>query len=169
MICSCVVASQKLKIAGLLLLLVLFQVSVAQMSENAPVDDPMIFNSTKDGNDFNARIAPLIVRARNTWPDAKARFLKNRSILLFVSYKLVDQQKRAETVFVRVKSLAAGFITGAIASEIGIVSGYREGDELIIPENQIMDWTISLPDGREDGNLIGKYIDSTRAAKDRSH
>lgn len=158
-----------MKNAGLLLLLVLFQTSFAQMSEKAPVDDPMIFNSTKEGDDFNARIAPLIVRARNTWPDAKARFEKNRSTLLFVSHKLVDPQKREETVFVHVKSVAAGFIRGVIASEIGIVSGYRHGDEMIIPEMQILDWTISLPDGREDGNLIGKYIDSTRAAKVQPH
>jgi hypothetical protein len=40
------------------------------------------------------------------------------------------------------------------------VQGFHKGQHITVKESEILDWCISNPDGSEDGNLIGKYIDS---------
>jgi hypothetical protein len=42
------------------------------------------------------------------------------------------------------------------------VKGYKHGDEYKFPESEVLDWTISKPDGTEEGNFIGKFFDSLR-------
>jgi hypothetical protein len=49
-----------------------------------------------------------------------------------------------------------------------VVEGYGYGKELSVPEEEIVDWVITKPDGGEEGNLIGKYIDRARAGEEAS-
>lgn len=59
-------------------------------------------------------------------------------------------------------------IGGRIWSPIQVVEGYGYGKELSVPEEEIVDWVITKPDGGEEGNLIGKYIDRARAGEEAS-
>jgi hypothetical protein len=49
-----------------------------------------------------------------------------------------------------------------------VVEGYGYGKELSVPEEEIVDWVITKPDGGEEGNLIGTYIDRARAGEEAS-
>lgn len=39
------------------------------------------------------------------------------------------------------------------------VTGYKRGDPHDLPEAEIVDWLISRPDGSEEGNVVGKFLD----------
>ena len=39
------------------------------------------------------------------------------------------------------------------------VRAYRQGQRISFPESEVWDWTIIHPDGREEGNYVGKFID----------
>jgi hypothetical protein len=60
---------------------------------------------------------------------------------------------------VLVTSIRSGRISGRIANEILAVSGYREGDAHTFPEGEVIDWLITRPDGTEEGNVVGKFLD----------
>ena len=131
------------------------------VAPNAPKDKPIQAADTELQR-LEAAMKPYIEQARSTYPQAKARFLKGLppKHTFFVSVRLYDAAKRAEQVFIAVREIKDGKITGLIANEITLVSGYREGDTYTFPETELVDWTISKPDGTEEGNFVGKFIDS---------
>jgi hypothetical protein len=106
-------------------------------------------------------IARLTIEAKKTYPDAKARYLKGLPAddHFFVVVTLISPGAK-ETVFVAVSAIADGKITGTIASDIATVAGYHAGDAYTVAEDAIVDWVISKADGTEEGNLVGKYLDT---------
>jgi hypothetical protein len=42
---------------------------------------------------------------------------------------------------------------------VDIVHGYRLGDRYTFPESELRDWLIAKPDGSEEGNYVGKFLD----------
>ena len=38
--------------------------------------------------------------------------------------------------------------------------GYHLGDDYKFPESDLRDWMIAKPDGTEEGNVVGKFLDS---------
>jgi len=133
----------------------------AQLAPNAPADKP-IPASNEQARRIEAAIAPYVAEARKTYPQAKARYLASlpKGETFFVTARLNDVQAHFEIVFVRVTKVADGKITGRLASEILSVAGYKEGDEYTLDESELMDWTISRPDGSEEGNLVGKFLET---------
>jgi hypothetical protein len=73
---------------------------------------------------------------------------------------------RVEAVFVTVSGIKGEQITGRIDSDVRGVAGYKSGDSYSLSERDILDWVIVRPDGGEDGNLVGKFLDE-RTAKRR--
>lgn len=67
---------------------------------------------------------------------------------------------REETVFVQVQRIEGDQITGRIASNILSVRGYKAGDTYTLSERDLIDWVITRPDGSEEGNLVGKFLDT---------
>lgn len=65
-----------------------------------------------------------------------------------------------EQVFVAVQSIRNGLITGRIWSDIELVEGFRHGDVYSFQEAAMIDWLITKPDGTEEGNLVGKFLDT---------
>ena len=65
-----------------------------------------------------------------------------------------------EQVFIAVRSIEGGTIRGKIWSEIATVRGYRFGDAYAFPETELLDWLITHPDGTEEGNEVGKFLDT---------
>lgn len=131
------------------------------VAPNAP-KDKHINAENSEAEKIEEAIKPYIEKARNTYLQAKARFLNGLppKHTFFITARLYDASGRFEQVFVAVKEIKDGRISGVIASEIHLVSGYREGDAYSFPESELIDWTISKPDGSEEGNLVGNFLDS---------
>lgn len=130
------------------------------LAPNAPKDQPVTANL--DERKFDEAIKPSVEEGRKTYPDAKARFLAGLppKHIFFVTARLHDSAGRWEQVFVEVKEISDGKIKGLIANDIETVSGYKLGDNYTFPEVEILDWTISKPDGTEEGNVVGKFLDT---------
>lgn len=133
----------------------------AQLSPNAPKDKPGKV-AADELRRFEEAIRPHVEQARKTYPEAKQRFLKGlpRGHIFFVTTRLYDAQRRFEQVFVAVTEIKEGKIRGTLASDVRLVSVYRHGDDYTFPESELYDWTISKPDGTEDGNFVGKFLDT---------
>ncbi len=131
------------------------------VAPNAPKDKPVNAKNS-EAEQIEAAMKPYIEKARNTYPQAKARFLNGLppKHTFFITTRLVDSTKRFEQVFIAVKEIKEAKISGVIASEIRLVSGYKEGDTYSFPEAELIDWTISKPDGTEEGNFVGNFLDS---------
>lgn len=140
------------------------------VSPDAPEDDPLLLQDPEDREVFLETIEPCVREARRTYLQAKARFLAGLppNHGFFVVVRLHDAEGRLEQVFVAVDRIEDGTIEGRIWSPVQVVEGYAYGAELSVPEKEIVDWVITKPDGGEEGNLIGKFIDRRRAGEEAS-
>ena len=67
---------------------------------------------------------------------------------------------KRETVFIEVQKISGDVIDGIIANQIEVVTGYAQGQKYSVKESVILDWLISNPDGSEEGNVVGKFLDT---------
>jgi hypothetical protein len=123
--------------------------------------DKAFTTDVSGSNRIEEAIKPYVQKARESYPQAKQRFLaglppKNR---FFVVTRLQDEKKRVEQAFIAVESIEDGNITGRIGSRILGVDGYKQGDKYIFPESQLVDWVIMKPGGTEEGNVVGNFLD----------
>jgi hypothetical protein len=65
-----------------------------------------------------------------------------------------------ESAFVNVTGWEATCITGRVASALRSAVGFQLGDPIETPEQEVIDWTMVHPDGSEEGNLMGKFLES---------
>lgn len=132
------------------------------LAPNAPADKPVDVRSEAQLKKLKAAIAPFVADARKTWPAAKARYLKGLKPgeSLFVSAELTDKKHHVEIVFIGVRKVAGTEISGHIASELNVVEGFEAVQAYTLQEKDLIDWTISKPDGTEDGNVVGKFLDT---------
>jgi hypothetical protein len=136
----------------------------AQLAPNAPKDNPQGF---RDGQIEAMRIAiaPYVAKGRATYPGAKKRYLSGLPLgQTFYILTTLSESHRFEQVFVRVTSIKEGVVTGLLSSDIEELRGYRKGQLISVPESDILDWLISYPDGSEEGNVVGKFMDSYHQA-----
>lgn len=128
------------------------------LADNAPADKPLTGHRTAEQD---TRIAELSAEAMAKYPDARARFVKGLPAgeHMFITTTLSSPGK-SESVFVAVTAIANGRVKGTIASDLMNVAGYKAGDGYELPESAITDWMIAKPDGSEEGNVVGKYIDT---------
>ena len=131
-----------------------------KLAPNAPVDNPKQITKSQTQKLEDA-IKPYVENARKTYPQAKERYLKGlpANETFFVTAVLHDVMGKSEQVFVAVREIKNGKIKGLIASDIQLVSGFKLGDFYVLPESEILDWIISKPDGTEEGNFVGKFLD----------
>ena len=134
--------------------------SEPQLSPNAPADKPgSVMSGEMDS--FETAIATYVALAKTSYPEARTRFLAGlpKGQYFFVTTRLHDATGAFEQVFIAVNTIHDGVITGHIASDIGRVSGFRNGDPYAFPESDLLDWLIAHPDGSEEGNFVGKFLD----------
>ena len=133
-------------------------------TSQSPADRPARVDSSEQLSQQEKELAPLIAKARKTYPAALERFKQGlpHGEHFAVVTRLKDGSGRFEQVFVSVDSVQQGGLDGTIISDVELISGYHRGDRYRVPESEILDWVISKPDGSEEGNLIGKYLDSRR-------
>ena len=132
------------------------------VAPNAPPDKPVQAASQEEVNQIEEAIKPYIEKAKQTYPEAKKRFLAGLppKHSFFITTRLRDKEGHFEQVFIAVREIKDGVVKGRIANEITTVSGYKEGDAYSFPESDLLDWTITKPDGTEEGNFIGKFLDN---------
>jgi hypothetical protein len=121
--------------------------------------------ATADDTDqqaYEKAIAPYVAQAKETWPDAKRRFQEGLppSHLFFVTTRLYDSQGRAESVSVRVQWIKGGMISGRIATQLQLVRTYKPGDPYSFREENLLDCRLVKPDGTEEGNVVGKFLET---------
>jgi uncharacterized protein YegJ (DUF2314 family) len=108
------------------------------------------------------RVAELTQQARKTYPDAKRRFLAGLPAgERFYMTATLRSPGAWENAFITVTSIANGQVKGTIASELVGVKGIKTGDAYTFAEADMVDWTIAKDDGSEEGNIVGKYLDTT--------
>jgi hypothetical protein len=128
-----------------------------------PPDDPIHAADAQRANDLDRAAAPYIAKARKSYPAAKKRFLAGLPprYLFSITTKLWDRSHtRFEVVFVVADKISDGKVFGRVASQTSLPVGRKFGDRIAFPETEIMDWTIVHPDGREEGNVVGKFMES---------
>ncbi|OGX91607.1 hypothetical protein BEN49_04300 [Hymenobacter coccineus] len=143
-------------------------VNSAPLAPNAPADRPMSVvvadkaDSEAASAAFEQHIAPAIKKARATLPQAKNRFLQGlpSGQAFYVTTRISDPNGPYEQVFVRVKQWQGTRVQGFIASQLDVVKTYQQNQLITFSTSDIFDWTISRPDGSEEGNFIGKLIDA---------
>jgi hypothetical protein len=132
-----------------------------ELAPNAPRDKSI----RTAAEQLDQAIKPYVELARKTYPEAKQRFLKGLppKHTFFITTRLHDAAGRFEQVFVAVQEITEGKIKGLIWSDIETVAGFKHGDSYAFSENELIDWTISKPDGTEEGNFVGKFLDNYQA------
>lgn len=134
------------------------------IAANAPEDKPRQWN---DQSKAAAALAPYIAKAKATYPYAKARYAAGLPAgqSFFVTVELRDGEGRSERVFLVVDEITKAIVHGRIWNEVVTVEGFKFGQQYSVPESEVIDWTITRPDGTEEGNYIGKFIDSLQEAE----
>jgi hypothetical protein len=132
-----------------------------QLSPHAPQDKPRSVAGDAMAA-VEAAIAPYVAQARQTYPSAKNRFQSGLpdGHSFFVTTRLYDGSGKFEQVFIAVRSIEGGVISGRIWSDIRQIRGYKHGDSYSFSEEDILDWLITHPDGAEEGNFVGKFLDT---------
>jgi uncharacterized protein YegJ (DUF2314 family) len=134
------------------------------VAPNAPKDAPVGVTADSMQARLFALIEPHSVRARAAYPEARARFLAGLPAgqSFFAVTRLRDAEGRLEQVFIAVDGIREGKITGRIWNQIRLVRGFRAGQSHTFPEAELVDWMITRPDGTEEGNFVGKFLDEMR-------
>lgn len=139
--------------------LLLFALLVASRSwAEVPADKPL---SGADSRTIDKAIAPYVAQARKSWPQVKQRALGGqlRGRPLFVTVRLFEGGA-FEQCFVRVQKIDGEMIVGAIANKLSVLKQKHPGDVVSFRESELLDWLISNPDGSEEGNVVGKFLDT---------
>lgn len=128
---------------------------------NAPTDKPVVMKE-EQLSAFEWAIQPFIEKARATYPAARKRFLAGlpQGETFFVATRLHDPAGSFEQVFIAVQKIDAGVVSGRIWSDVQVVKDFKHGDMYEFPESEVLDWLISKPDGSEEGNYVGKFLDA---------
>jgi hypothetical protein len=128
---------------------------------NAPADQPVDAKGPAAAEEYRAAIAPYVEKGKKTYPEAKQRYLAGLPAgqHFFVVTALRDGSGTREDVFVAVASIDGDRVTGRIASDILGVKGFKKNDPYSFNERDLLDWVITRPDGSEEGNVVGKFLD----------
>lgn len=144
----------------------------ASAQTKAPVDKPRKIRGLKQYEAMEKAIAPYVAKARATYPTAKKRFLAGLpSNYLFTVWLPFDEddkktgEYRQEYVFVIVDRISGGKVYGRINNKILALKSYRLGDRVQFAESRILNWCIVRPDGSEEGNYVGNFLDYWRPPK----
>lgn len=134
---------------------------VPDVAPNAPPDMPVRLVD-EQVSELDRAIQPYVEEARSTYPSAKARFEDGLPVgqSFFITTRIFESPKVFEQVFIAVQSIENDVVHGLVWNDIRTLNGYRRGDEYSFPESQLIDWLITRPDGTEEGNYVGKFLDT---------
>ncbi|MCW5821388.1 MAG: DUF2314 domain-containing protein [Cyanobacteria bacterium TGS_CYA1] len=126
-----------------------------------PPNSPPPDRVAKFNNELAEAMKPYIEKARQTLPDAKKRYQAGLPAghRMSVTTLLTDKNGHHEQVFVTVNSWNGDAVSGILANSVSL-QGFKRGQALEVKEKDMLDWTIVNPKGEEEGNLVGKFIDT---------
>ena len=139
-----------------------------ELAPNAPPDRPVDATLRCQLAAMKRAVAPLSAAARASFPAARERFERGLPPrhTFFVSTWLRDSAGHEELVFVAVDSVTgagdATRISGRIWSPVQVVRGYSYRQPYVFPVADLVDWMVARPDGTEEGNEVGKFMDTYR-------
>ena len=109
-------------------------------------------------------IAPYVDMALRTYPEARARFIKGLPAgdVFFITTRVFDPTGNFEQIMVKVDSLRDRSVFGRVAAASGNLPGLAPGNPFKCREADIIDWCITKPDGKQEGNVVGKFLDVVR-------
>jgi uncharacterized protein YegJ (DUF2314 family) len=137
-------------------------VSAAAIAQSQP-DRPLRALGQKQIDVAMRTEKPYIAKGRATYPAAKRRYLAGlpHGDIFYVRKWLHDPRgDQSEEVFVKVTAIKSGVVYGRIANKLLGVRSFRRGQRISFPESDVLDWTISHPDGRDEGNYVGNFMDT---------
>ena len=124
-----------------------------------PQDTP----SKREAEPFLREIQPYVTKAQQSYPSARERFnsgaLSNYSFFVTV---LLNSPKGEEMAFFKVEKIEDEKITGILSTRLQLLDSFAYGQRYTLPESDVIDWTITSPSGLEEGNFVGKFLDSQR-------
>ena len=138
----------------------LAQTTPPQDNHTAP--DKTVSEPNEDAAKYEAAINPYVQKARASLPAVKKRYLDGLPTgqILYVTVRLTDPQGRFEQAFVKVNSWTGTSIKGTLSTDMNLIKKFKKGDAITSRDSQVMDWTISKPDGTEEGNFVGKFLNT---------
>ena len=151
-----------MRIFALLICLNLYEASaVAQPAQNAPTDQPLPLKEAQIAAVEKA-VAPYVKTAKDTYPAARAKFLAGLPAgqTFYVVTRLTDPGGHWEQAFIRVQAIEGGSITGIISSHLQLIQNRSAGQSYTFDDSDLVDWVITKPDGSEEGNVVGKFLDT---------
>lgn len=134
----------------------------ASAAPRAVADQPVPVATPGGLEKLDAAIAPYVSQAKASYPQARSRFLAGlpSGERFFVVTRVGGPDGKWEQAFIRVQSIVDGKVTGTISSKMRIVRSYQPGDPYELAESALIDWVIVKSDGSEEGNVVGKFLDS---------
>jgi uncharacterized protein YegJ (DUF2314 family) len=157
---------------ALIIILIASATTGASAQTNAPVDKPKSLHGDKQFQAMEKAIAPYVAKARATYPAVKKRFLAglppNYLFTVWLPFDEEDNktgEHRRELVFVLVEKISGGKVYGRINNRTLALKDHHYGDRVQFPESRIQNWCIVRPDGSEEGNYVGNFLDHWRPPK----
>jgi tetratricopeptide (TPR) repeat protein len=112
--------------------------------------------------DFLAQKNKVVEEARKTLPRAKNKYLKGlpRGNSFFVTVELNTGNNNYENIYLYVMQWYKELISGIISTHLSKSSMFHYGQRINVYEKSVIDWTIVDQNGKEEGNYLGKFIDT---------
>jgi uncharacterized protein YegJ (DUF2314 family) len=137
-----------------------------QARAKAPVDRAVGTRGEQQVDAYDRAIAPYVAKARASYPAAKKRYLAglppDHTFAVWIRLYQNDEKSREnrhEDVFVVVEEIKEGKIRGYINNKLELLTNYQKGERIEFPESDVKNWVIVRPDGSEEGNDVGKFLE----------
>jgi hypothetical protein len=138
----------------------------------APVDHSTATRGREQVEAYDRAIAPYVAKARASYPSAKKRYLaglpSGYSFAVWIRLYQNDEKAREyrhEDVFVDVEQIKNGMIRGHISNNLDLLTNYKNGQSIEFPESNVRNRLILRPDGTEEGNDVGKFLEHWKPPK----
>jgi uncharacterized protein YegJ (DUF2314 family) len=137
-----------------------------------PSDKPVATHGQEEVDAYDQAIAPYVAKARASYPSAKRRYLAglppDHTFAVWTRLYQKDEktrENRHEDVFVVVEAIKNGTIYGWINNKLDLLTNYQKGQRIHFPESDVKNWVIVRPDGSEEGNDVGKFLEHWKPPK----
>ncbi len=138
----------------------------------APADKSTSTRGQEQVEAYDRAIAPYVAKARGSYPAAKKRYLaglpRDHTFAVWIRLYQNDKKSREnrhEDVFVVVEQIKEGKIRGYINNKLDLLRNYQNGERIEFPESDVKNWAIVRPDGSEEGNDVGKFLEHWKPPK----
>jgi len=112
---------------------------------------------------FEEALWPYVRKAQASLPRIKQGYQRGlaEGETLYVVVRL-PEPGGFEQAYVEVQDWQGAELLGVIASRLRPGSPYRIGDLISFKESAVLDWVITKPDGYEEGNFVGRFLEKYR-------